>query len=94
MDMYKLFLCLSAEEKQTLKILLQIEQAHYTKSERTEKTLFDFIRDKNPSVRLQRCLTNNFDMSVDVNSLKREDLCRIRNFGRKSMLELEELRGF
>ena len=94
MNITNLFICLSDEEKQTLRTLLEIEESQNNQSPQPKQTLADFIRDKKPSERLRRILEANYDMLVPIDSFKRHDLLRLRNFGNRTMIEFIELRGF
>jgi DNA-directed RNA polymerase alpha subunit len=91
--MSNLLLCLSEQEKQELKELLEIELTlNHFKDQ--SKTLEYFIKNEDMTRRLRNCLVNSFDLTTFVRDININDLRRLRNFGKKSLDEFVSLRGF
>lgn len=93
MNIRNLLLCLSEEEKQELKELLEVEVLFNHSKEQT-KTLEYFIKNEDITVRLKNCLVNSFDLTTPVRDININELRKLRNFGKKSLEEFISVRGF
>jgi len=93
MNMSNLLLCLSEQEKQELKKLLEIELT-FNHFKDQDKTVDYFIKNEDVSVRLKNILYHNFPLTTLVRDININDLRKLRNFGKSSLQEFIEARGY